>query len=249
MGCQAKCQRTADEPNLAKSHHSKQLRECRATCCFARRRVRRALSAFIIEGLTRTPVRRIGSRAISSSGAHWRSIHIMTSLRHPSAAPGSASASFALDGRLAVVTGGYGVLGGTIASGLAAAGARVIILGRRRAVADSKAEEIREAGGLADVSVADVLDDASLRSAAEDLRARGLGEIDILFNAAGGNVARARNDNRSRSSTFRSTRSTKCCVSTFTGPSIPSMIFGEIDGRARIAARSSTSRRWRRRRR
>lgn len=121
----------------------------------------------------------------------------MTSLRHPSAAPGSASASFALDGRLAVVTGGYGVLGGTIASGLAAAGARVIILGRRRDVADSKAEEIREAGGLADVSVADVLDDASLRSAAEDLRARGLGEIDILVNAAGGNVARARSDNRS----------------------------------------------------
>src|SRR5256885_12339722 len=54
---------------------------------------------------------------------------------------------FALDGRVAVVTGGYGVLGGAIASGLAAAGAAVAILGRRRATAEERAKAIRESGG------------------------------------------------------------------------------------------------------
>ena len=35
---------------------------------------------------------------------------------------------FDLSGQVAVVTGGYGVLGGSIATGLAAAGAKVVVL-------------------------------------------------------------------------------------------------------------------------
>src|SRR2546429_7033607 len=54
---------------------------------------------------------------------------------------------FALGGRVAVVTGGYGVLGSAIASGLADAGAAVAILGRRRATAEERAKAIRESGG------------------------------------------------------------------------------------------------------
>ena len=42
---------------------------------------------------------------------------------------------FSLQGKVALVTGGTGVLGGAIAHGLAAAGARVAILGRRAEVA------------------------------------------------------------------------------------------------------------------
>src|SRR6266536_3134000 len=60
---------------------------------------------------------------------------------------GQTRSPFALVGRVAVVTGGYGVLGGAIASGLADAGAAVAILGRRRAAAERKADEIREGGG------------------------------------------------------------------------------------------------------
>src|SRR5215468_7364163 len=55
--------------------------------------------------------------------------------------------SFSLDGRVAVVTGGYGVIGGCIASALAARNARVVILGRRRDVADEKVTSLRRAGG------------------------------------------------------------------------------------------------------
>lgn len=100
---------------------------------------------------------------------------------------------FDLTGRVAVVTGGYGVLGGGMADTLARAGARVVILGRRRAEAVAKAAQLTEMGALAMASVADVQDEASLKSA----RDRILGEwgtIDILLNAAGGNVARARTD-------------------------------------------------------
>lgn len=103
---------------------------------------------------------------------------------------------FDLSGKTALVTGGYGVLGGTIASGLAAAGARVAIAGRRADLAAAKADEIRRAGGGAMPVVADVLDRDQVRRAADQVRAE-LGRIDILVNAAGGNVARSRNDSTS----------------------------------------------------
>lgn len=100
---------------------------------------------------------------------------------------------FDLTGRVAVVTGGYGVLGGSISAGLAEAGACVAILGRRRGHAESKAEEICSSGGDAIALEADVLDADKLRSARAELLAR-WGRIDILINAAGGNVPRSRTD-------------------------------------------------------
>jgi len=103
---------------------------------------------------------------------------------------------FALAGRVAVVTGGYGVLGGCLASGLAAAQARVAVLGRRRDAAAAKAEAIRRDGGEALALGADVLDAHAVQAAREEV-IRAWGRVDILVNAAGGNVTRARNDDRS----------------------------------------------------
>ena len=102
---------------------------------------------------------------------------------------------FSLAGRVAVVTGGYGVIGGSIANTLADAGAHVVILGRRRDAAELKADEIKARGGSASVVVGDVLDEAQMRAARDEvigLRSR----VDILFNGAGGNVGRARNDTK-----------------------------------------------------
>ena len=107
-----------------------------------------------------------------------------------------ANNPFDLTGKTALVTGGYGVLGGTIASGLAAAGARVAVLGRRHDLAAAKVDEIRAAGGEAMPVVADVLERDPVRLASEQIQSA-WGRIDILVNAAGGNVARARNDSRS----------------------------------------------------
>lgn len=103
--------------------------------------------------------------------------------------------AFDLTGRVAVVTGGYGVLGGSMADGLAAAGVKVAVLGRRREAAEEKAAAIRRNGGEAMALSADVLDQDQLERAREEL----LGawdRVDILVNAAGGNVGRARTDDR-----------------------------------------------------
>jgi len=104
--------------------------------------------------------------------------------------------AFSVAGKVAVVTGGYGVLGGDIASALAAAGAKVAVLGRQRDALDAKTTALRAGGGDAMALVADVLDEARLREARDELLSA-WGRVDILINAAGGNVARARNDNSS----------------------------------------------------
>jgi NAD(P)-dependent dehydrogenase (short-subunit alcohol dehydrogenase family) len=101
--------------------------------------------------------------------------------------------TFDLAGRVAVVTGGYGVLGGSMAAALAAAGVKVGVLGRRRDAGEAAAEQLRATGAEAMVLAADVLDEAQLRQACDELLAR-WGRVDILVNAAGGNVARARTD-------------------------------------------------------
>src|SRR5690606_39322780 len=101
--------------------------------------------------------------------------------------------SFDLTDRVAVVTGGYGVLGASIARGLMRAGARVAILGRRREAAEEMAATLREAGGEAMALVADVLDEEQLQAARTELLEQ-WDRLDILVNAAGGNVARARTD-------------------------------------------------------
>jgi NAD(P)-dependent dehydrogenase (short-subunit alcohol dehydrogenase family) len=99
-------------------------------------------------------------------------------------------ALFGLEGRVAVVTGGSGVLGGAMARGLAAAGARVWILARRPERIEQVVAAIEAAGGEAAGGPADVLDPAQLEAARDAILAR-WGRIDVLVNAAGGNVAGA----------------------------------------------------------
>lgn len=92
---------------------------------------------------------------------------------------------FSLEGKVAIVTGGTGVLGGAMALGLAQAGARVAVLGRRREQADAMVQKIADAGGEAMAVPADVMEHAQLDTAREQVISR-WGRIDILLNAAGG---------------------------------------------------------------
>ncbi len=97
---------------------------------------------------------------------------------------------FGLKGQVAIVTGATGVLGGAMAHGLAQAGAAIGVLGRRRDRAEELAAAIRDAGGEALALPADVMNKAELATA-RDAALQRWGRIDILLNAAGGNVAAA----------------------------------------------------------
>jgi NAD(P)-dependent dehydrogenase (short-subunit alcohol dehydrogenase family) len=97
---------------------------------------------------------------------------------------------FGLDGQVAVVTGGTGVLGGAMAKALAMAGARVGVLGRGRERAESVVSELQALGGEAIALRADVLDRDSLE-AARDMVVGRWGSVTTLVNAAGGNIAAA----------------------------------------------------------
>eukprot|EP01137_Pigoraptor_chileana_P036031 Opistho-2@30950 len=94
---------------------------------------------------------------------------------------------FSLKGKVIVVTGGTGILGGAFVKGIAAAGGTAVILGRNAAVAEQRAEEIVAAGGKALAVVADVLEETDLIRA-RDFILEKCGRIDGLVNGAGGNM-------------------------------------------------------------
>ncbi len=89
-----------------------------------------------------------------------------------------------LAGRVAVVTGASSGIGRASAALLAARGAKVALLARRKPALDALAAEIRHAGGDAIAITADVTDLASLEAAAADVHSA-FGCIDLVFNNAG----------------------------------------------------------------
>ncbi len=93
---------------------------------------------------------------------------------------------FSLSGKTAIVTGGTGVLGSEMVLGLAAAGARVGVLGRRAEQAEAVVKRVTDQGGQALALSADVLRPDSLQQARQRVLDT-FGTIDILVNAAGGN--------------------------------------------------------------
>jgi NAD(P)-dependent dehydrogenase (short-subunit alcohol dehydrogenase family) len=96
---------------------------------------------------------------------------------------------FDLTGEIAVVLGATGVLGGAMAEGLAAAGAKVAVLGRNAERGEARVRSIQQQGGTAGFFCADALDQNSLKATREALLKR-FGVPTILVNAAGGNDPR-----------------------------------------------------------
>ncbi len=90
----------------------------------------------------------------------------------------------ALNGKVAWVTGAGTGIGLSGAQQLAAAGATVVMSGRRAEVLEREAGSIRDAGGKAEVEALDVSNAASAQRAAQAILARH-GKLDVLVNSAG----------------------------------------------------------------
>jgi NAD(P)-dependent dehydrogenase (short-subunit alcohol dehydrogenase family) len=96
-----------------------------------------------------------------------------------------------LENKVCVITGGAGVLGNSIARGLASAGVIPVILDIIEEAARRTAEEISAEQGVKCYGYrADVLDRASLEEVREKIIAEA-GEIELLINGAGGNSPKA----------------------------------------------------------
>lgn len=95
--------------------------------------------------------------------------------------------SFSISGRVAVVTGAGGVLGGNIAKSFIQAGAKVVALDIRQEQLDKRVAELTALGGEAIGIVGNVLDIDSLRQVSKQIVEK-WGQIDILLNIAGGNM-------------------------------------------------------------
>ena len=91
-----------------------------------------------------------------------------------------------LNGRVAVVTGGGGVLCSGFAKDLASQGVKVAVLDLNESAAQAVADEIIAAGGTAIGVACNVLEKESLDAARAVINEK-LGTCDILINGAGGN--------------------------------------------------------------
>ena len=93
--------------------------------------------------------------------------------------------AFRLDGKVALVTGGYGGIGTPVCQGLGAMGARVAVAGHNREKADACAAELRRAGYDAYAATFDALSPADIERMVDDVAAH-FGRLDILIDLVGG---------------------------------------------------------------
>ena len=98
-----------------------------------------------------------------------------------------------LSGKVAVVTGGGGVLCSAFAQALALCGAKVAVLDINAQAAQTVADEITKSGGQAIAVAANCLETDSLKAAREQVVAA-FGPCTILINGAGGNNPRGTTD-------------------------------------------------------
>jgi gluconate 5-dehydrogenase len=97
---------------------------------------------------------------------------------------------FRLDGRVVLVTGGYGAIGSRLCAAFSGVGARVVVIGRDAARASAVAEEIAERGGEALAAVADATRRDEV-DAAVDAAVKRFGRVDGLVTAIGGGAGEA----------------------------------------------------------
>lgn len=133
---------------------------------------------------------------------------------------------FDLSEKIAVVTGGGGVLGGAIADGLAGAGASVAIADVALEAGEAKAKTIADAGGKAKAYAMNVFERDTIEACCEAVFTD-FGKVDILVNCVGGNMKGATTSAEQSFFDLPSDAVQKVIELNLTGGTIvPSQVFG-----------------------
>ena len=134
---------------------------------------------------------------------------------------------FSIKDKVAIVTGGYGVLGGSISKHLAEQGANVVILGRNEDKGNALVKGINENEGKSLFIKCDVMDENLLIESREKILSI-YGKLDILVNAAGGNVPGATLAPDQDFYTMKTTDWEKVIKLNMDGTVFPSLIFSKV---------------------
>ena len=134
---------------------------------------------------------------------------------------------FSIAGKVAVITGAGGVLGGNIAQHFVQQGAKVVAIDIRQEQLDNRVAELKQYGNDVIGIIGNVLDIASLEKVAEEVVAK-WGQIDILLNIAGGNMPGATLEPDQHFYDMDISCWEKVTNLNMNGTVYPSMIFGKV---------------------
>jgi len=134
---------------------------------------------------------------------------------------------FSIKGKIAVITGAGGVLGGSIAQSFVNEGAKVVAMDIRQENLDVRIKELTANGGEAIGILGNVLDIESLEKAAQKIIAK-WGRIDILLNIAGGNIPGATLAPDQEFYEMKISDWEKVTTLNMNGTVYPSLVFGKV---------------------
>ena len=133
---------------------------------------------------------------------------------------------FSLKGKTAIITGGAGILGSAIARGLGKAGAKIVLCDI--ANADKVAQELQSEGIETKGYYLDVMDIEKIKTCRDEV-IRDFGRVDILLNAAGGNMKEATTSEELKFFDLPLSALEKVVgLNLFGGALLPSQVFGKI---------------------
>ena len=132
---------------------------------------------------------------------------------------------FSLEGKIAVITGGAGVLGSAIAMGLGKAGAKVALCDIVNA--DKIAKQLQGEGIIAKGYYINVMDIEKIKTCRDEV-IKDFGKVDILLNAAGGNMKEATTSEELKFFDLPLSALEKVVgLNLFGGAILPSQVFGK----------------------
>jgi len=133
---------------------------------------------------------------------------------------------FSLEGKTAVITGGAGVLGSAIAQGLGKAGAKIALCDIVNA--DKVAQKLQIEGIQVKGHYINVMDIEKIKSCRDEV-IKDFGKVDILLNAAGGNMKEATTSEELKFFDLPLSALEKVVgLNLFGGALLPSQVFGKI---------------------